>query len=334
MLRCQHTCLGRTRVKQILKLSCPWGTPCEFQQEKKKFLNKFLSLLKRIQSLAENKEVESATLSSFSIALPHPTRRGREARGWGREGRSGLILAGQGVRRGGQAPPPPIPHLSGEQEKRRRRESEGKHPRALPPVSPWEEQGGRQGKKGRWGEWRGWGAAAQGLTAVASPEGRERAQPPRVWKVRTGGGKRPSLLPMLGAPAGRSRRLLLLLLLLLWWLARPLPRLEAGPALRASPSWAQAGRRVASIRPRRSPTSLFSAAREAEAKAATAPHPWPPQEPRRREGPTPPARPRFSHPGRSRSGEGPTGLPRPSAPTPSARPASEPAPRLFLSTRS
>lgn len=74
---------------------------------------------------------------------------------------------------------------------------------------------------------------------------------------RPGGGKRPpTLLPMLGAPAGRSPAPLLLLQLL----ARPLSRQEAGPAFPSCSSRAQAGRGGASIRPRRSPDSPVSAA--------------------------------------------------------------------------
>lgn len=100
-------------------------------------------------------------------------------------------------------------------------------------------------------------AADASLRARLFPAGTEKGNRLPETEGGPGSGKRPpSLLPMLGAPAGRSPAPLLLLQLL----ARPLSRQEAGPALRSCPSRAQAGRGGASIRPRRSPDSPVSAA--------------------------------------------------------------------------
>lgn len=93
--------------------------------------------------------------------------------------------------------------------------------------------------------------AAKGLTPFP-PRGRGEGEPPaRVGEVQPGGGKRPRVTyPCWGLPRGEARRPLLLLLPI----ARPHLRREAVPALRSVPSRAQAGRRGASIRPRRSRT--------------------------------------------------------------------------------
>lgn len=262
----------------------------------------------------------NALLGQVFRSYSHMGERGTDR---GAEGSPGLSSAGTGR---GEVTSVPIPHSLTFPESRKKAGGE----RERQPREPTDEFLRENKVEGRTEKDRvaggGFDVAAEGLSPLPRPFPAETEKGNRLPEAE-GSSRRvkhpPSLLPMLGAPAGRSPVPPLLLQLL----APPLWRREAGPAPRSRPSRAQAGRGFASISARRSSDCPVSEAREKEAVAS--PRFWSPPKAAVVGGPSPPC-PDSGFPTRVAPAEEmrPAGWSRPLAPTRRARRARRPAPRL------